>query len=94
MADRVSPDQLSALLHERLEVGLGPRSGVPTPAVGVSSPSPHGGGTEQGTFLGTSGGLVELVGLSVICRLFLCLQCLPRMKSPVRPSTSKIRQSI
>ena len=62
MTDRVSPDQLSALLHERLEVGLGPRSGVPTPATGFSSPSPHGGGTEQGTFSGSSGGVGRVGG--------------------------------
>jgi hypothetical protein len=52
MSDPVTADQLSALLNERLEVGLGPRSAPTTPGAGFSVPSPHVGGTEQGTFSG------------------------------------------
>jgi hypothetical protein len=54
----VSPDQLSALLNERLEVGLGPRSAPATPGSGFSSLPPHVGAIEQGTF---SGGVESFV---------------------------------
>jgi hypothetical protein len=50
-----------ALLAEQMEVGLGPStsSGPVMPGLGFSSPSPHVGGMEQGTYLGGfSGGVV------------------------------------
>jgi hypothetical protein len=52
MTDRLSADALSSLFGERLEVGLGPRSAPTTPGSGFSLPSPHIGGTEQGTLSG------------------------------------------
>ena len=67
MPDPVTLAQLSALLNESLEVGLGLRLDPSTPGLGFSSPSPHIGGLRQGTF---SGGLLKR--LLVIRRLFMC----------------------
>lgn len=63
MSDSVTPERLSVLLNDTMELGLGPRA-TPTlgSGTGLRPAPPHDGGIEQGTYSGNfSGGVKAFV---------------------------------
>jgi hypothetical protein len=87
----VSPDRLTQLLSDTLEMGLGPRatSRPATPATGFSSPPPHDGGIEQGTYSGVYSGGVSSAFVSDLSSGYVSLS-----DSKLEPDNSKFGRAI